>query len=29
MSNTEKRESLAKQLGIEPAAEAPKPEETK
>src|SRR6267378_2450402 len=29
MSNTEKTQSLAKQLGIEPAAEAPKPEETK
>ena len=29
MSNTEKTQSLAKQLGIEPAAEAPNPEETK
>ena len=29
MSNTEKTQSLAKQLGIEAAAEAPKPEETK
>jgi len=29
LNNTEKAMSLAKQMGIEPAAEAPKPEETK
>jgi type VI secretion system protein ImpB len=29
LNNTEKAQSLAKQMGIEPAAEAPKPEETK
>ena len=29
LANTEKAQSLAKQLGIEPAAEAPKPEEKK
>ncbi len=29
LNNTEKQMSLQKQLGIEPAAEAPKPEETK
>ena len=29
LTNTEKAMSLAKQMGIEPAAEAPKPEETK
>jgi type VI secretion system protein ImpB len=29
LNNTEKAMSLAKQMGLEPAAEAPKPEETK
>jgi type VI secretion system protein ImpB len=29
LNNTEKAMSLAKQMGIEPAADAPKPEETK